>query len=135
MGWNHMTIQSLAFWRFKKSRLESLIGKWMNEISTKLKALFVGFGKTCLNVHTFLFKYEEIYQMLQGWKSFKVYHTWRKGLNLSCTPFLPYILIPMKNNESKVVKNFRRIIFYTITILHSIIIIHKCVFTWLKRTR
>jgi hypothetical protein len=45
-------------------------------------------------------------------------------------PFLPYILIPIKNIESKVVKIFKRSIFYTITIINSIIIIQKCVFTW-----
>jgi hypothetical protein len=31
-----------------------------------------------------------------------------KGLIFTAILFLPYILIPMKNNESKVVKNFRR---------------------------
>jgi hypothetical protein len=46
--------------------------------------------------------------------------------------FLPYILIPIKNNESKVVKIFRRTIFYIIIILEFIIIIHKCVFTCKK---
>jgi hypothetical protein len=45
------------------------------------------------------------------WKSFKVYHTWQKGLNPYCSPFLPYILIPVKNNESKVVKFFKTTIF------------------------
>jgi hypothetical protein len=34
-----------------------------------------------------------------------------KGLILIVVLFLPYILIPMKNNESKVIKNFRRTIF------------------------
>jgi len=46
-----------------------------------------------------------------GWKSIKVYHTWQKGLHLYCSPFLPYIFIPIKNNESKVVKNLKRTIF------------------------
>ncbi len=44
--------------------------------------------------------------------------------------FFPYILIPIKTNESKSVKYFISTIFQTITILDSIIIIHKCVFTW-----
>jgi hypothetical protein len=63
-------------------------------------------------------------------KSLKVYHTSQKGPNPYYSPFLPYILTPIKNNESKVVKKFRRTIFYTITILDSITIIHKWVFTW-----
>jgi hypothetical protein len=46
-----------------------------------------------------------------GWKSFKVYHTKRKGPGPYFNHFLPYILIPIKNNESKVVKNFRMTIF------------------------
>jgi hypothetical protein len=45
------------------------------------------------------------------WKSFKVYHTRWKGLSPYCSIFLPYILIPIKNNESKVLKNFKRTIF------------------------
>jgi hypothetical protein len=65
-----------------------------------------------------------------GWKSFKVYHTKGKGPNPYYNPFLSYILIPIKNNESNVVKNFKRNVFSIITILDSIIIIHKCVFTW-----
>ncbi len=65
----------------------------------------------------------------------RVYHTWQKGPNIYCNPFLPYILIPIKNNESTVVNLFKKIIFYTITILDSIIIIHKCVFTWKIKTR
>jgi hypothetical protein len=48
---------------------------------------------------------------IKGWKSFKVYHTRRKGPSPYYNFFLPYILIPIKNNESKVVKNFRRTIF------------------------
>ncbi len=46
-----------------------------------------------------------------GWKSFKVSHTKRKGPNPYFNHFLPYILIPIKNNESKVVKICRRTIF------------------------
>jgi hypothetical protein len=34
-------------------------------------------------------------------KTLKVYHTWWKRHNLYYNPFLPYILIPIKNNESK----------------------------------
>jgi hypothetical protein len=45
-----------------------------------------------------------------GWNFFKVYHTRRKGPSPYYNPFLPNILIPIKN-ESKVVKNFRSIIF------------------------
>jgi hypothetical protein len=66
------------------------------------------------------------------WKSFKVYHTRQKRPSPYSSPFLPYILIPIKNNESNVVKIFKRTIFETIAILDSIIIIHKCVFTWEK---
>ncbi len=66
-----------------------------------------------------------------GSKSFKVvYRIGWKGLSPYCSPFLLYILIFIKMSESKVVKNLRRTIFYTITILDSIIIIHKCDFTW-----
>jgi hypothetical protein len=39
-----------------------------------------------------------------GWKSFKVYHTWQKGPSLYYNPFLHNILIPIKNNESKLLK-------------------------------
>jgi hypothetical protein len=46
-----------------------------------------------------------------GEKPFKVYHTGRKGPSPYYSPFLPYILIPIKNNESKVVKIFKRTIF------------------------
>jgi len=67
---------------------------------------------------------------INGWKSFKVYHTGRKRPTPYYNPILPYILIPIKINESKLVKIFRNTIFYTITIINSIIIIHKCVFTW-----
>ncbi len=70
-----------------------------------------------------------------GWKSFKMYHTRWKGPNFYYNPFLPYILIPIKNNESKVVKFFKKTIFETITIVDSIIIIHKCVLTWYKRQK
>jgi len=45
-----------------------------------------------------------------GWFFFKVYHTRRKGPSPYYNPFLPNILIAIKN-ESKVVKNFRSIIF------------------------
>jgi hypothetical protein len=41
-----------------------------------------------------------------GWKSFKVYHIGQKKLSPCCNPFLAYILIPIKNNEWKVVKYF-----------------------------
>jgi hypothetical protein len=34
-----------------------------------------------------------------------------KGLSPYYSSFLPYILIPIKNNESKVVKIFRKTIF------------------------
>jgi hypothetical protein len=71
-------------------------------------------------------KYEEVY----GWKSVKVYHIRQKGFSPCYNSFLPYISIHIKSNESKVVKYFKRIIFYTTTILNSITIIHKCVFTW-----
>jgi len=46
-----------------------------------------------------------------GWKSFKVYHIGQKGPSPYYNPFLLYILIPIKNNESKVFKIFKRIIF------------------------
>ncbi len=46
-----------------------------------------------------------------GWKSFKVYHTRWKGPSPYCNPFLPYILIPIKINESKVVKILTTTIF------------------------
>jgi len=46
-----------------------------------------------------------------GWKSFKVYHTRRKGPSPYCSPFLPYILIPIKYNESKVIRMFRKNLF------------------------
>jgi hypothetical protein len=46
-----------------------------------------------------------------GWKSFKVYHTRRKRPSHYDNPFLPCISIPIKNNESKVVKFFKKIIF------------------------
>jgi hypothetical protein len=65
-----------------------------------------------------------------GWKSSKVYHIWPKMPNPYYNSFLPFILIPIKNNESKLVKIFKRIIFKTITIIDFIMIIHKCVFTW-----
>jgi hypothetical protein len=50
-------------------------------------------------------------QSIHMWKSFKVYHTRRKGPNPCCNLFLLYILIPIKSNESKVVKYLKRIIF------------------------
>ncbi len=67
---------------------------------------------------------------IQRWKSFKVYHTRWKGPSLYNNPFLPYISIPIRNNESKVVKIFKRTIFWIIKILNFTIFIHKCVFTW-----
>jgi len=48
---------------------------------------------------------------MKGWKSFKVYHIGWKGPSPYYNSFLHYILIPIKNNESKVVKNFKKIIF------------------------
>jgi hypothetical protein len=45
-----------------------------------------------------------------GWKSFKVYHIRQKGPSPYNNHFLSYILIPI-NNESKVVKIFKRTIF------------------------
>jgi hypothetical protein len=48
---------------------------------------------------------------MDGWKSFKVYHIGRKGPSLYYNIFLPYILIPIKNNETKVVKFLKIIIF------------------------
>jgi hypothetical protein len=58
-------------------------------------------------------KGEKIYACpnIEGWKSLKVYYTGQKGLSLYCIPFLPYILILIKNNESNVVKIFKRTIF------------------------
>ncbi len=52
-----------------------------------------------------------------------------RDLVLAIVLFLLYILIPIKNNESKVVKYFKRAIFFTTTILDSIALINKCVFT------
>jgi hypothetical protein len=46
-----------------------------------------------------------------GWKSFKVYHIGQKRPSPYNSHFLPYILIPIKNNESNVVKNVKRTIF------------------------
>jgi hypothetical protein len=74
-----------------------------------------------------------VFKVWLGWKSFKVYHIGWKGPSPYYNPSLPYILIFIKNNESKVVKIFRRTIFLTITILNFIIIIHKFAFTWWKR--
>jgi hypothetical protein len=48
---------------------------------------------------------------IEGWIFFKVYHTRQKGSSPYYNLFLPYILIPIKNNESKIVKIFKRIIF------------------------
>jgi hypothetical protein len=45
-----------------------------------------------------------------GWKSFKVYHIGWKGPSPYYNPFLPYIFIYVKNNESKVVRNFKKTI-------------------------
>ncbi len=42
-----------------------------------------------------------------GWKSFKVYHIGWKRPSPYCGPFLLYIFIPIKENESKVVENFK----------------------------
>jgi hypothetical protein len=45
---------------------------------------------------------------LVGWKSFKVYHIEQKGPSLYYNLFLPYILIPINNNESKIVNFFQK---------------------------
>jgi hypothetical protein len=50
-------------------------------------------------------------QNLAGRKSFKVYHIRRKGPSPYYSPFLPYILIPIKNSESKFVKKFKGLYF------------------------
>jgi len=44
------------------------------------------------------------YHLILGWKSIKVYHIGQKGPSPYCNPFLPYILIATKNNESNIVK-------------------------------
>jgi hypothetical protein len=49
--------------------------------------------------------------LISRWKSFKVYHIGQKGPNHFFHPFLPYILILKKINESKVVKYFKRTAF------------------------
>jgi hypothetical protein len=69
------------------------------------------------------------------WKPFKVYHIGQKRPNPYYNPSLSYILIPMKNNESKVVKIFKKTIFKTIKILNFIIIIHKLCLYMVKKTR
>jgi hypothetical protein len=46
-----------------------------------------------------------------GLKSFKVYHIGWKGPIIYYNPFLSYILIPIKNDEWKVVKFFKRTTF------------------------
>jgi hypothetical protein len=46
----------------------------------------------------------EIKHIAEGWKFFKVYHIGWKRPSPYCSPFLLYILIPIKNNESKFVK-------------------------------
>jgi hypothetical protein len=94
------------------------------------KVKFIPFGKMFISSWLNLYLLTKNNNSLVGWKSFKVYHIRQKRPSIYCNPFSPYILIPIKNNESKVVKKFRMIIFYTITILDFIIIIHKCVFTW-----
>jgi hypothetical protein len=42
-----------------------------------------------------------LYKMetLNMWKSFKVYHTWWKKAYSLLQPFLPYVLIPIKNKK------------------------------------
>jgi hypothetical protein len=40
----------------------------------------------------------------KGWKSFKVYHTRQKGLSPYFNPILPYILIPIKIMNPKLLK-------------------------------
>jgi hypothetical protein len=61
------------------------------------------------NLVSFHFTFLQINYM--GEKPFKVYHIGWKGPSPYYSPFLPYILIPIKNNESKVVKIFKRTIF------------------------
>jgi hypothetical protein len=87
--WMHLKI--------KTSMFEQLISKPLKMDGIQISLLNV----TCLN----------FMQNVVGWKSFKVYHTWQKGPSPYCGSFLPYILIPIKNNESKVVKIFKRTIF------------------------
>jgi hypothetical protein len=48
---------------------------------------------------------------LYGENIFKYTTQDKKGLNPFYNPLLPYILIPIKKNESKVVKYFKRTIF------------------------
>lgn len=48
---------------------------------------------------------------IAGWKSFKVYHRGQKGPSLYYIPFLPFTLITIKNNKSKIIKYFKRTIF------------------------
>jgi hypothetical protein len=64
------------------------------------------------NLVSFHFAFPQI--NLYGWKSFKVYYTRWKGPSPYYGPFLPYILIPIKINESKVVNFFKRTIFNTL---------------------
>jgi hypothetical protein len=40
-------------------------------------------------------------EMGTGWKSFEIYHSWWKGPSFYCNPFLPYILIPIKIMNKK----------------------------------
>jgi hypothetical protein len=58
-----------------------------------------------------------------------------KGPSPYFSLFFPYILIPIKTNEWTSVNYFINIILKTITIPNFIIIIHKCVFTWLKGSK
>jgi len=84
-------------------------------------------GSNMFETHCLILIVINIYFL--GWKSLKVYHIGWKGPSIYYNLFLPY-MIPIKNNESKVVKHFKKTIFSIIIIINSIIITHKCVFTW-----
>jgi hypothetical protein len=75
---------------------------------------FMGLENSCCRIKDEAMvknNYLEPHNIILRWKSFKVYHTRRKGLSPYCNPFLFYILNPIKNNESKVVKIFKRLYF------------------------
>jgi hypothetical protein len=46
----------------------------------------------------------DTFACIARWKSFEVYHQGQKGFSPYYNPFSPYILIPIKSNESKSVK-------------------------------
>jgi hypothetical protein len=94
---------------------------------------FLGFKVWCHGGYSWklnLFHQASIGGWLFGWIFLKVYHQRWKVSNSYCNFFFRYILIPIKTNESKNSEYFRSTTVWTITILDSIIIIHKCVFTW-----